>query len=94
MHKCINMTIYMLNSIEVKENILSDEKYEYLFTVEKVNDLVLQGIPFREAYKIVGNEVNSGEFKYKANLNHTHKGSIGNLCTEQIKEKMLKACKL
>ena len=48
MHKCINMTIYMLNSIEVKENILSDEKYEYLFTVEKVNDLVLQGIPFRE----------------------------------------------
>ncbi len=88
MHKCIEMTTYMLKNIEVKENILDDEKYEYLFTVEKVNDLVLQGIPFREAYKIVGKEVNEGKFSYKNKINHTHKGSIGNLCTEEIRLKM------
>lgn len=94
MHRCIDMAIHMLESIEVKEDILKDKKYEYLFTVEKVNELVLQGIPFREAYKIVGQEVNNGEFSYSGEIKHTHKGSIGNLCTKEISYKMKEAAKI
>ena len=81
MHKCIFMTEY----------ILDDPKYDYLFTVEEVNKRVLQGTPFREAYKAVGIEVNKGEFKAEKRVCHTHQGSIGNLCTEQIRLKMEKA---
>lgn len=82
------MTHFMLSHISVNENILEDEKYKYLFTVEKVNELVLQGIPFREAYKQIGHEVQSGTFTAEPHVNHTHAGSIGNLCTKEIKEKM------
>ncbi len=92
MHKCLFMTKYMLENISVNPNILDDEKYTYLFTVEEVNRRVLQGMPFREAYKEVGIEVNQGKFKYEIKqLSHTHKGSLGNLCTNEIKEKMKKA---
>jgi argininosuccinate lyase len=93
MHKCLFMAKYMLENISVNENILSDPKYKYLFTVEVVNNRVLEGMPFRDAYKSVGIEVNEGKFEFDANtgLNHTHKGSLGNLCTEEIKEKMKKA---
>lgn len=91
MHKCIFMTGYMLDGITVNEHILDDPKYDYLFTVEEVNKRVLQGTPFREAYKAVGIEVNKGEFKAEKRVCHTHQGSIGNLCTEQIRLKMEKA---
>ena len=93
MHKCLFMAKYMLENISVNEDILSDPKYKYLFTVEVVNNRVLEGMPFRDAYKSVGIEVNEGKFEFDVNtgLNHTHKGSLGNLCTEEIKEKMRKA---
>jgi len=91
MHKCLFMAKYMLENISVNENILDDPKYMYLFTVEEVNRRVLEGMPFRDAYKSVGIEVNEGKFSFSGELNHTHKGSIGNLCTEEIREKMKKA---
>ena len=93
MHKCLFMAKYMLENISVNEDILSDPKYKYLFTVEVVNNRVLEGMPFRDAYKSVGIEVNEGKFEFDVNsgLNHTHKGSLGNLCTEEIKDKMNKA---
>ena len=101
MHSCLFMAKYMLENISVKEDILNDKKYEYLFTVEEVNKRVLEGMPFREAYKSVGIEANEGKFHYSGfdgglpsveKLHHTHKGSIGNLCTEEIKKKMEEAC--
>lgn len=91
MHKCLYMAGYMLENISVNKNILDDPKYKYLFTVEEVNKRVLEGVPFREAYKSVGVEVNEGRFNYDGKICHTHKGSIGNLCTEEIKVKMQKA---
>lgn len=92
MHKCLFMAKYMLENITVNEDILKDEIYTYLFTVEEVNRRVLEGMPFREAYKEVGIEVNQGKFKYEVKqLNHVHKGSLGNLCTQEIKDKMQKA---
>ena len=101
MHSCLFMAKYMLENISVKEDILNDKKYEYLFTVEEVNKRVLEGMPFREAYKSVGIEANEGKFHYSGfdgglpsveKLHHTHKGSIGNLCTGEIKKKMEEAC--
>ncbi|MDZ7897695.1 MAG: argininosuccinate lyase, partial [Arcicella sp.] len=65
-----------------------DPKYDLLFSVERVNELVLQGVPFREAYKIIGNEINGGTYSPNRNLNHTHEGSIGNLCNPQIVKMM------
>ena len=87
---CIEMTGLMLNNIEIRKDILSDEKYEYLFSVEEVNKLVNAGMPFRDAYKKVGLDIEAGNFKYNASILHTHEGSIGNLCTEEIKEQMQK----
>ena len=91
MNSLFEMTHFMLTHISVNDNILSDEKYKYLFTVEEVNNRVLQGTPFREAYIQVGREVNEGHFESNHNVNHTHAGSIGNLCTEDIKRKMNQA---
>jgi argininosuccinate lyase len=85
---CIDMAGLMLSNIEVKKDILADEKYKYLFSVEEVNKLVLQGIPFRDAYKKVGLDIEAGKFSYTTAVNHTHEGSIGNLCTEEIKKQM------
>lgn len=93
MHKSLYMATYLLKNTKVNENILSDSKYEYLFTVEEVNRRVLNGMPFRDAYKEVGIEVNSGKFTHKGTPAYTHKGSIGNLCTEEIKKKMERANK-
>jgi argininosuccinate lyase len=78
------MTAFMLQSIRIKEDILKDEKYAYLFSVDAVNEQVLSGIPFREAYKNIGSAIEKGEFKAPASVKHTHEGSIGNLCNEQI----------
>ncbi len=87
---CLQLTRLMLSSIEIKDNILQDEKYKYLFSVEAVNELVNEGVPFREAYKQVGNQIENGTFNYDYNkgLHHTHEGSIGNLCNDKISELM------
>ncbi len=82
---CLEMTGLMLSAIQVKENILEDEKYKFLFSVEEVNKLVLAGIPFRDAYVQVGKAIKARTFTYSSNLNHTHEGSIGNLCSDKIK---------
>ena len=80
------MTRLMLQNLSVTSNILDDEKYKYLFSVEAVNELVNKGVPFREAYKEIGNQIEKGEFNfdYKKQLNHVHEGSIGNLCNKEI----------
>lgn len=85
---CIDMSRLMLENIRIKENILDDEKYQYLFSVEVVNNLVLQGTPFREAYKQVGMDIEHGTFSPSKEVKHTHAGSIGNLCTAQIAAQM------
>lgn len=82
------ITTYMLENIIVKDNIISDEKYQYIFSVEVVNDLVLKGMSFRDAYKKVGMDIENGDFKPLTEVHHTHEGSIGNLCNEQIQEMM------
>ena len=88
---CLEMTTFSLKDIKVNDQILNDPKYDYLFTVEEVNKLVQQGIAFRDAYKIVGEKVEKETFVPNKNVNHTHKGSIGNLCLEDIVSKMEKA---
>ena len=90
LRNCLQMAGLMLLNISVKEDLLHDEKYKFLFSVEEVNKLVLQGIPFRDAYKQVGLAIEAGQFRYDTNLQHTHEGSIGNLCTHEINEKMQK----
>lgn len=80
----IEMTNFMLKKMIIKRDILDDKKYDYLFTVEEVNRRVISGTPFRDAYREVGEEVNQGRFKAEKRVAHTHEGSIGNLCNEQI----------
>jgi len=91
MKDCIRMTKLMLANISIKENILEDEKYKYLFSVEEVNKLVLSGMPFRDAYKKVGKEIEEGKFSYSTKINHTHEGSIGNLNLKEISSMMEQA---
>ena len=86
--QCIDMCDFMLQNIIVKQNVLDDERYNYLFTVEDVNRLTLSGVPFREAYRQVGMAVQRGEYTPTREINHTHEGSIGNLCNDKIAEKM------
>lgn len=88
--QCLDMCDFMLEHIIVKQNILDDERYNYLFTVEDVNRLTLSGVPFREAYKEVGMAVQRGEYTPTRSVEHTHEGSIGNLCNDKIAEKMNK----
>lgn len=85
---CLTMASLLLSQISVKENILNDPRYRYLFSVEEVNKKVLQGIPFRDAYKQIGMAIEKGEFQYSPDVNHVHEGSIGNLGTEQIRTMM------
>lgn len=89
---CIQMMQLMLSNIKVNADILKDPKYQYLFSVEKVNELVNQGIPFRDAYKQVGESIEAGNFQFDTSkgLYHKHEGSIGNLCNEEIRNEMLK----
>ena len=88
LQSCIQMAGLMLTNIEVKKDLLLDEKYQYLFSVEEVNKLVVQGTPFRDAYKKVGREIEAGNFTYTPTTNHTHEGSIGNLCNDQLQRMM------
>ncbi len=85
---CLQMAGLMLENISVKEGILAEEKYQYAFSVEEVNKLVLHGIPFRDAYKQVGIAIEEGKFTYSTTVNHVHEGSIGNLCNDRIKAMM------
>lgn len=87
---CLRMTQLMLSNVEVKKDILKDEKYKYLFSVEGVNKLVLQGVPFRDAYKKVGEAIAQGKFIASPNVQHTHEGSIGNPGNEEIVRMMNK----
>ena len=85
---CLEITSFMLESVQVKSDILKDKKYALMFSVEVVNDQVLKGVPFREAYKSVGNAIEKGNFEAPETINHTHEGSIGNLCNQMIKAEM------
>lgn len=85
---CLEMMTFMMGQLIIKENILADEKYTYLFSVEEVNRLVLRGVPFRDAYKQVGESIENQTFTTDKKVNHTHEGSIGNLCNADIKAKM------
>ncbi len=87
---CIEMAGLMLSNIQVKENILADDKYKFLFSVEEVNKLVNSGTPFRDAYKKVGLDIEADKFTYTTSVNHTHEGSIGNLDTAEIKQQLEK----
>src|SRR5471030_284184 len=82
--QCLEMAAFMLQHIEVKADILNDPKYAYLFSVDEVNKLVLQGVPFRDAYKQVGLAIEKGDFNPDKQVKHTHEGSIGSLGNEQI----------
>lgn len=84
LNDCITMVTRMLSEVEINNQILDDSRYDAIFSVEKVNELVLQGVPFRDAYKQVGLEIEAGNFKPNKQLNHTHEGSIGNLCNDKI----------
>ena len=81
---CLRMVTYMMREVKVNEHILDDDKYSLLFSVEEVNRLVLEGVPFRDAYKQVGLEIEAGNFTPNKAVNHTHEGSIGNLCNDSI----------
>lgn len=88
LQSCLQMAGLMLSNIQVKKDLLRNEKYKYLFSVEEVNKLVLQGIPFRDAYKKIGLDIEAGNFNYTPATAHTHQGSIGNLCNKQIQQMM------
>ncbi|MCS4239265.1 argininosuccinate lyase [Myroides gitamensis] len=83
--ECLEMTQLMLENIAINSDILSDSKYDYLFSVEVVNQLVLNGTPFREAYKTIGLAIEDGQYQPTKEVEHTHQGSIGNLMNEEIK---------
>ncbi len=83
--ECIQMSTYMLTHIKVKDNLLHDDAFKYLFSVEEVNRLVLAGIPFREAYVQVGLAIEKGEYDPSWQVEHSHEGSIGNLCLPEIR---------
>jgi argininosuccinate lyase len=84
---CLHLAQVMMSQIIIQDGIIDDEKYKYIFSVEEVNRLVLEGLPFRDAYKKVGMDINNGVFSPDKTVNHTHEGSIGNLCTAEIKKK-------
>lgn len=85
---CLQMAAYIINKMEVNEHILDNAIYDPMFSVEEVNRLAAAGVPFRDAYKKVGLEIENGTFHADRNINHTHEGSIGNLCNDKIAELM------
>ncbi len=87
----LDMMIFSIQNILVKEHILEDKKYDYLYSVETLNQKVLSGIPFREAYKQIGEAIENGTFEPHRTIKHTHAGSIGNLCLDEIRKKMKQA---
>ena len=90
MKACLEILNFSLKDVKVNQHILDDPKYDYLFSVDTLNELVQNGMPFRDAYKKMGHEIQQGTFSPKKDISHTHEGSLGNLCLEKIKEKMKK----
>lgn len=86
LNECLEITAFMLEHIVTKQDILSDPKYDYLFSVEVVNNEVLAGVPFREAYRNIGLAIEAGTYEPQRDIRHTHEGSIGNLCNAEIKD--------
>src|SRR5690606_8498518 len=84
MYECLSIAVLAIGKLEVNNDILKDDKYDYLFSVEAVNELVLKGVPFREAYRQVGDQIEKGNYKPKKEIHHVHEGSIGNLCLDKI----------
>ena len=85
---CLDMMQYSLSAIEVRKEITANEKYDYLFSVDTLNEWVKEGMPFREAYQKMGEMIKKGNYQPKRTLDHTHQGSIGNLQLEAIRAKM------
>ncbi|WP_435313757.1 argininosuccinate lyase [Cellulophaga fucicola] len=86
---CLEILTFSLKEIRINETILEDPKYDYLFSVDTLNELVLGGMPFRDAYKKMGKEINDGTFSPKKDIKHTHQGSLGNLCLQEIRNKLI-----
>jgi argininosuccinate lyase len=89
LYECIAIAGFAIDNMTVNTNVMADERYKYAYSVEDVNKLVMQGVPFRDAYKQVGTQINSGTYEPTREVNHTHAGSVGNLCLDEIAEKML-----
>lgn len=85
---CLELTAFAVEKMTIQKDLMKNPLYKYAFSVEEVNRRVLQGVPFRDAYKQVGIEIENGEFEIPEEIHHTHEGSIGNLCTQEIKNKM------
>ena len=85
---CLEIAAFALSEISVKKDLLEDDRYKYVFSVEDVNKLVMQGVPFRDAYRQVGMEIQSGNYQPHRKVEHSHAGSLGNLCLPQIEDKM------
>ena len=88
MDSCLDIVEYAVRGMEVRTDAMSDPKYKLAFSVEKVNDLVAEGVPFRDAYRQVAASIADGTFDYEGTLSHTHEGSIGNLCNDRIASRM------
>ena len=88
MNDCLKITVFAISNIKVNDGIINDDRYKYVFSVEDVNRLVQNGVPFRDAYKQVGLEIQAGNYTPSKELNHTHEGSLGNLCLPEIEGKM------
>ena len=88
LNDCLQMAAYIINKIEVNEHILDNPMYDPMFSVEEVNRLAVNGMPFRDAYKKVGLDIEAGTFKASHDIHHTHEGSIGNLCNDKIEALM------
>lgn len=88
MKACLEMMAFSLKEVRVQSDILNDPRYDYLFSVDTLNEMVMQGMPFRDAYRQMGEAIQKGEYKPKKLVRHTHEGSIGNLCLNEIRQKM------
>ena len=86
--KCMNIAVFALSEMAIKPDLLEDDRYKYVYSVEDVNRLVMQGVPFRDAYKQVGLEIQAGNYHPEKKITHTHEGSLGNLCLPEIRKKM------
>lgn len=93
LNECLEIADFMLEHVTIKKDILDDPKYDYLFSVEVVNNEVLKGVPFREAYRQVGLDIEEGRFSPAKEIHHTHEGSIGNLCNDKIENTFAEARK-
>jgi len=88
MKACLEMMAFSLKEVRVQSDILNDPRYDYVFSVDTLNEMVMQGMPFRDAYRQMGEAIQKGEYKPKKLVRHTHEGSIGNLCLNEIRQKM------